>query len=426
MGGRGSAAAVKPRALVVGGSIGGLSAGLLLADAGFDVSVYERSAAELAGRGAGIVAHEMSLRYLTTRMGTGLDEISISSRLLRYLDAAGRLSHVEPSGYRFTSWQVLHGRLAAALPPGSLRPGRALLGFEQDRGGVLARFTGGEAERGEVLICADGISSTARQQLLPDIAPGYAGYVGWRGTAGPEALGSDLFDRLGWDITYQLLTSGHVLAYPIPGRLAGQVTAGAGPSDAGAGPRAAGERCVNWVWYRNVPAGPPLEAVMTDRHGTRRALSVPPGAVAADPVAEMRHAARRDLAPDLAKLVLRTDQPFVQCIVDVEVPWMACGRVCLIGDAAFAARPHAAAGTAKAAADAWALAGALAGGGGDLAGILGTWQQGQLLLGRQVVARSRALGDSAQLQSSWRPGDPDLLFGLWQPGDSRFAAAGTT
>lgn len=103
---------MKPRALVVGGSIAGLTAGLLLTDLGFDVSVYERSASQLAERGAGIVAHEMSLRYLTACLGAELDEVSISSRLLRYLDAAGMCSHAEPSGYRFTSWHALHGRLA--------------------------------------------------------------------------------------------------------------------------------------------------------------------------------------------------------------------------------------------------------------------------------------------------------------------------
>ena len=46
------------------------------------------------------------------------------------------------------------------------------------------------------------------------------------------------------------------------------------------------------------------------------------------------------------------------------------GRVALIGDAACAARPHAAAGTAKAAADGWALAAALGEAGGDIRAAL--------------------------------------------------------
>ena len=43
------------RAIVVGGSMGGLTAALLLRDLGFDVDVFERSPEPLEGRGAGIV-----------------------------------------------------------------------------------------------------------------------------------------------------------------------------------------------------------------------------------------------------------------------------------------------------------------------------------------------------------------------------------
>ena len=48
--------ASKGRALVVGGSMSGLLAALLLRRAGWDVDVFERVESELAGRGAGIVA----------------------------------------------------------------------------------------------------------------------------------------------------------------------------------------------------------------------------------------------------------------------------------------------------------------------------------------------------------------------------------
>ena len=42
-------------AVVIGGSIGGLTAALLLRDLGFDVHVYERTPSALDGRGSGIV-----------------------------------------------------------------------------------------------------------------------------------------------------------------------------------------------------------------------------------------------------------------------------------------------------------------------------------------------------------------------------------
>jgi 2-polyprenyl-6-methoxyphenol hydroxylase-like FAD-dependent oxidoreductase len=85
---------------------------------------------------------------------------------------------------------------------------------------------------------------------------------------------------------------------------------------------------------------------------------------------------------------------------------MAFGRVCLTGDAAFALRPHAAAGTAKAAADAWALAEALAATHGDVEAALPRWERRQLAVGRAVLERTRRNGDKSQFEdlAARRPG----------------------
>ena len=122
------------------------------------------------------------------------------------------------------------------------------------------------------------------------------------------------------------------------------------------------------------------------------------------------------LSAPLAEMVVRTPQPFVQTIVDVEVPRMVFGRVCLIGDAAFTARPHAAAGTAKAAENGWTLAASLMDTEGDVDAALRAWEPGQLELGRNLVARARDVGERSQFRGSWVPGDPDLRFGLYGPG----------
>jgi 2,6-dihydroxypyridine 3-monooxygenase len=107
-------------------------------------------------------------------------------------------------------------------------------------------------------------------------------------------------------------------------------------------------------------------------------------------------------------------------VVDVEVPRMAFGRICLLGDAAFALRPHAAVGTAKAAEDAWRLALAVEAGGGDVVEALRRWEPGQLALGRQVLARSREAGIRSQFEGTWKVGDP-LPFGLYRESDSAIA-----
>ena len=96
---------------------------------------------------------------------------------------------------------------------------------------------------------------------------------------------------------------------------------------------------------------------------------------------------------------------------------MAFGRACLIGDAAFVARPHAAAGTAKAAADAWALSEAMSAARGDVSAALARWEPGQLALGQSVLERTRAAGVRAQFSGTWRVGD-ELPFGLYTIGDS--------
>jgi 2,6-dihydroxypyridine 3-monooxygenase len=94
---------------------------------------------------------------------------------------------------------------------------------------------------------------------------------------------------------------------------------------------------------------------------------------------------------------------------------MVFGRTCLIGDAAWVARPHAAAGTAKAAADGWALAGALATH-DSIPEALAAWEPGQMELGRQLVERTRRIGFRSQVSCTWDPTDPDFLFRLREEG----------
>jgi 2,6-dihydroxypyridine 3-monooxygenase len=157
--------------------------------------------------------------------------------------------------------------------------------------------------------------------------------------------------------------------------------------------------------------------MMTDREGNAREVSLGPGDVQKRHVKELRAAATSALPPPIAEVLLKTVEPFVQVVFDVKVPRMAFGRVCLIGDAAFALRPHAAAGSAKAAEDAWKLGEAVQETGSDVVAALEAWEPSQLELGRQVLARTREAGQRAQFEGTWRVGEP-LPFGLYETGDS--------
>ncbi|MDZ8261731.1 hypothetical protein [Nostoc sp. ChiQUE01b] len=95
-----------------------------------------------------------------------------------------------------------------------------------------------------------------------------------------------------------------------------------------------------------------LPHILTDKHGKRRDFSIPPGLIAPSVEQEMRSYANRVLVTPFQKLVAATKEPFVQAILDLGVPQMAFDRIVLVGDAAFIPRPHTAASTSKAAANA--------------------------------------------------------------------------
>ena len=391
-----------PRVIVMGGSIGGLTAALVLRDIGCDVRVLERSSAALQARGAGIAALDATLRYLTERGGRKRADVCSATDWIRFLRPDGSVRHEQRHRYLFSSWNTIYTSLLDLFDPGRYLLGREVTGFSQAGDGVRVTLADGTGADADLLVCADGVSSLARARLLPQVRPSYSGYVAWRGTLPEQALPDATRRRFGDAITYQVLKDSHILVYPIPGP---------------GGALTAGDRLVNFVWYVNVAEGAELEELMTGRDGIRRAASLPPGAATERAVTAIRQAAAAELAPPITQVVTGVAEPFVQVVYDIAVPRMVFGRACLIGDAAFAVRPHAAAGTAKAAADGWALAAELAAAGGDVPAALASWERQQVTLGRALLARCRDIGDSSQFGGGFRPGDQRLIFGLYGPGN---------
>ena len=388
------------RAAVVGGSLGGLTAALLLRDLGIAVDIYERSPVELAQRGAGIGFLPEAQRYLVERAGVSLDKISVATSHIRYLSRQADFAYDGLHDYRFSSWTTVYRELLACFDPAAYRLDHEMTSWNDGDKGVDIQFANRPTQHADLLICADGVGSLARARLLPDLEPKYAGYIAWRGMVPEKLLDARMREVFDNAITYYVYANSHVLVYPIPG-LDGSVKNG--------------ERLINYVWYRNYMEGGDLDNVLTDNTGQRRDISLPPGAASEKHVAELRATAAARLPDPMAKLVQRTEQPFLQVVYDLEVPRMAFGRVCIIGDAAFAVRPHAAAGTAKAASDAWALAAALSEN-NDLTAALAKWESGQLDVGQQLLDRTRKIGRRSQVDCDWVPGDPEFIFGLHGPG----------
>jgi 2,6-dihydroxypyridine 3-monooxygenase len=377
-----------------------LTAALVLRDIGCEVDVFERSTAELEARGAGIAVLDATVRYFVENDVLDVEEVTTATPKVRYLQPDGSLHFEEDRRIRFSSWNTIYRALLDCFGTERYHLEKEMVGFDERDGSVRVRFEDGTSQRCDLLVCADGISSTARALLLPDVEPEYAGYVAWRGTVPEAELTERTFDDLRDAITYQLVPDSHILVYPIPS-VEGHLEPG--------------DRLSNFVWYRNVPAGGELEDLLTDRHGHEHTTSLPPGSPRDEFVDEIRAYARDNLAPQIAEVVLRTEATFIQVIYDISVPRMAFGHVLIMGDAAFAVRPHVAAGTAKAAEDAWVLADALTKS-DDLDEALLDWERRQLQLGSDLLERARDIGDRSQFHGTWVPGDPTLAFGLYGPG----------
>jgi 2,6-dihydroxypyridine 3-monooxygenase len=388
--------ALMMRAVVIGGSLGGLTAALILREQGWDVDVLERSPNPLEGRGTGIVVHPTTVRYLVERAGKRIGDIGLPARRIQYLDADGSIADEQPCAYRFASYVELYRGLLDLFGTDRYHLSKELADLDNRTDGATVSLTDGQTLAADLVVCADGIRSTGRRLLVPDARPRYAGYVAWRGTVDGGEISDRSAGLLLDAFTYRILPHGHLLTYAIPG------------------PR--GSALFNWLWYQNIAPGDRLTDLLTDRDGVRTELSVPPGSVQTRHVDQL-YAVAADLPSPLAEVIQQTAKPFIQVIVDLEVPQMAFGRSCLIGDAAFALRPHIGVGTAKAADDAWQLGTALLGVTAQrVADRLKGWEIQQLSVARRALRRARTAGRSLQA-GSWRVGEQPP-FGLLAPGDS--------
>ena len=366
---------------VVGGSLGGLMAANMLLRAGHAVTVLERAMGSLDGRGAGIVTHRPLVAALA-RCGVAPKAalgVAVQERVVLGVDGEVVARAALPQV--LTSWSRLYGLLREALPDRCYVSGASVMQVQQTASQVTVRCTDGRTFTSDLLVASDGIRSTVRNQLAPQVEVNYAGYVAWRGVCDEAVLSqrtlSSVFNTFG----FGLPTGEQLIGYPV---------AGAGNSVQ------PGERRFNFVWYRPAADGANLKALMTDADGHHHAQGLPPHKVSWRYLAGVRQAARETLAPQFAEILEKTAQPFLQPIYDCSSTQIAFGRVALMGDAAFVARPHVGMGVTKAAQDAVALADCVEKFGASPQALQG-FQSQRIAAGQSVVQRGRQLG--AYMQS---------------------------
>ena len=369
------------RAIIIGGSMSGLLSGLMLRRSGWDVDIYERVESELSGRGAGIVAQPELMQRLR-RLGLETGDLGVHIATRKILDAQGRLINSIECPQVATAWERVYRLLRDAFPAECYHRGHIFVKFTQTPEAVTAYFSEGETFTADVLVGADGIRSTVRQQCLPAVQPRYAGYRAWRALipeeAFPPAVHRELFEYM----SFGLPPGEQFLGYPV-----------AGPND----DLRPGHRRYNVIWYRPADETTKLPWLLTDERGHTHPISIPPPLIRREAIAEMRAAAERLLAPQFREVVPLFPEPMLQPIYDLESPRMVSGRVAVVGDAAFVARPHVGAGVSKSSDDAAALADALQQE-ADVETALKRYEAARLKENHRIIAWARHLG--AYLQAT--------------------------
>jgi 2-polyprenyl-6-methoxyphenol hydroxylase-like FAD-dependent oxidoreductase len=364
------------KAVVIGGSLGGLFAGAMLRRAGWEVDVFERSPDDMSSDGGGVVL-QPDVREVLDRAGAGDVDLGVRSRHRVGYRSDGTVEERREAPQTQTSWSSIF-RAARDAYDGGYHTGMKMVDAERDDGAgtATAIFEDGTRATGALLVGADGNGSTLRARMWAGAEPSYAGYFAWRGLV-PERDMPHAARELAGEFAFAHDEGSHMLGYLVPG-----------PD----GDASDGNRLYNYVWYR-IADPQTLERIMTDRDGTPRHTSIPPGELADEWVRTMREDASRLLPPPFEAVVHATKQPFAQAIRDLGVETMVKGRAILMGDAAFVPRPHTAAGTSKAAADAIALGERLGGPPDDIDGALAAWNRSQLRLGNQLGEQGTRTGD---------------------------------
>ncbi|GIH16348.1 FAD-dependent monooxygenase [Rugosimonospora africana] len=361
----------RPRVAIVGGSVTGPAAALLLLHAGFDVSVYE-AAGDSAPQGGGLIGLEHASLDVLDQLGIEQSEfVKYDSEVVAHIAVRERRpARARRHRYagRNTTWPLLHAALARRLPAGVLHTGATVTGLSDYHGQPLLHFADGQRRPVDLVVFADGRASVGRQLLDGGRRLRYAGYVAHRGqVAGPV---SGLRDFLRFQ--------------PVP-EAGVQLTVAPIPGGA------------DWTFYLGATA-----AQYTRWFGappTRRLFALPHH-VGAAARARVDEAARRYLPEPQATLVAGTTDRMAAPVMDIDPPtrmvWpLRGGHAVLLGDALAPVRPHTARGANNGIEQAAGLVAALTQHrkyGADLATALEGWQRRHLPAALAAVAAGPVLG----------------------------------
>ncbi|ESQ41088.1 hypothetical protein EUTSA_v10013697mg [Eutrema salsugineum] len=319
----------KGKAIIVGGSIAGVSCAHTLTLAGWDVLVLEKSSEPPArsptGAGLGLDPQARQIIKSWLPQPHLLDEITLPLSIdqNQSTDSEKKVTRILTKGenfdFRAAYWSDIHALLYNALPQTMFLWGHKFLSFtmSQDKSTVKVKTLVTETQetieiQGDLLVAADGCLSSIRKTFLPNLKLRYSGYCAWRGVFdfsedeySETVTGiKKAYPDLGRCLYFDLATQTHSVFYELTNKK------------------------LNWIWYVNQP-----EPELKNNSVTLK--------VSQEMLKKMHQEAETVWIPELARLMKVTKDPFLNVIYDCDpLERIFWGNAVLVGDAAHPTTPH--------------------------------------------------------------------------------------
>jgi 2-polyprenyl-6-methoxyphenol hydroxylase-like FAD-dependent oxidoreductase len=325
---------------VVGGSIAGSIASILLRRSGHTIKVFERSAnLHLPDRGAGIWMPKNLIDLLISKkiLSPNFASLSISNRPIYLYDSKTQTEKlltnhkIEAAAVH---WLDLFVDLKRHRPEENVQYEAQITAAASKDGAVELTVNDERKETFDYCIFADGGQSFGRQYLFPGLEPKFTNTTIWRGILNHTEISQP--DRILNNGTFYVTPKGHMLVYPVPNR---------------ASDNPLKDYKVNWLFYEHDTHSHPL--FQGDMSLARR--NIPKGQMPSPYIAYLHSIAHTLLPPFPQEVILCTKEPFIQAMHEVDVPQYFNNNTCLLGDASTMLRAHTAAGSTKAILDALAM-----------------------------------------------------------------------
>ncbi|KAG0032017.1 hypothetical protein BGZ81_000109 [Podila clonocystis] len=168
----------KPKVIIVGAGLGGITLGILLEKAGIDFEILERAPivkplGSAISLGASILTFFEQIGILEEFLSHGKPTITASMyNEKRELQNEIDFSFLKEFGGHYNyivSRPLLYDMMLRQIPAQKLQFGKRVLSTSQGEHGVLIRTSDGQTHEGDILVGADGAYSAVRQSLYSQL-----------------------------------------------------------------------------------------------------------------------------------------------------------------------------------------------------------------------------------------------------------------